>query len=128
MQVNERPAARRPILSKSSALVCGGGLAAVLFGNLMIPSYAAGDLAAHGIPEWQTVALAGVANLAVAAAGLVLAMTGGQLRWPWVAGARGVAAVGLAIPLMLPIGTTFVLLTGAALAIYGFSAGFGQLT
>jgi len=118
-----------PALHPGRALLCGTGLAGVLFGNLMVPSYGAGDLAAHGIPVAQVVALAAVANLAVAVAGLILAMTGWQPRWPWVSGAMALAAGGLLVPLVLPVEhDTFVLLTAGALAVYGFAAGFGQLT
>lgn len=116
-------------LRTGTALLCGTGLAGVLFGNLMVPSYGAGDLAAQGIPAWQVVMLAGIANLAVAASGVFLALTGRQPRWPWVAGAMAFAAAGLLVPVLLPVASgKFVLLAGSALAVFGLGAGFAQLT
>lgn len=124
----KRGAGSAPVLPRSVALLCGTGLGSVLFGNLMVPSYGAGDLAAHGTPASHVVALATVGNVAVAVAGLVLAMTGWQPRWPWVSGAMALAAAGLLVPLFLPIASgSFVLFAGMALAVYGFGAGFGQL-
>lgn len=92
----------------------------------MVPTYGAADLARHGIPAWQVVALAGVANLAVALSGLVLAVTGWQPRWPWVAGAMAVAAGGLLLPLLLPIGSASFAPLAMALAIFGSAAGLAQ--
>jgi hypothetical protein len=106
-----------------SSIIDGQILACILFGNLMLPSYGANDLASLGIPAWQINGLAAVANLAVALAGAAMALWGWRFgRWGIVA-LLGVAALALAAPLVTPK-SVFLPFSILELVVYGVSLGY----
>ncbi len=129
-QNNGRPQRRRP-LDPMGGMILGLGLAIVLFGNLMVPSYGAADIAAQaGVPTWSVSLLATVCNFAVALACLCLAAGG------WVLGRRGIvtlwllASGALAVPALLPParGASVVMIVGAFLLFYALAAAMSHFS
>jgi hypothetical protein len=122
---------RAPALDPVSGTIVGVGLALILFGNLMVPSYGASDLQHLGIAPSAIAGLASVANLAVAAACLFLAIRDGQLGRRPLGRAFGVAGVMLFLPAIVPPtwpGPTLLWALGGSLFLYALSGSIAHFS